>query len=44
MQLVPYHVFVCEEQKPEGVECCAARGAAGVLEAPRSEVARQGRD
>lgn len=42
MQVVPYHVFVCEQQKPEGVPCCAARGAAGVLEELRSQVARQG--
>jgi (2Fe-2S) ferredoxin/precorrin-6B methylase 2 len=42
MQVVPYHVFVCEQQKPEGIPCCAARGAAGVLEELRSQVARQG--
>jgi (2Fe-2S) ferredoxin/predicted O-methyltransferase YrrM len=41
MQVVPYHVFVCEQQKPDGVPCCAARGAAGVLEELRSHVGRQ---
>ncbi len=42
MQVVPYHVFVCEQQKPEGVPCCAPRGAAGVIEELRAQVARQG--
>jgi (2Fe-2S) ferredoxin/predicted O-methyltransferase YrrM len=42
MQVVPYHVFVCEQQKAEGVPCCAARGASGVIDALRAEVARQG--
>jgi (2Fe-2S) ferredoxin len=42
MHVVPYHVFVCEQQKPEGVPCCSARGAAGVIEELRAEVARRG--
>jgi len=37
-----YHVFVCEQQKAEGVPCCAARGSAKVLEALRKEVAQRG--
>ena len=36
-----YHVFVCEQQKPEGVPCCAARGSAKVIEALRKEVAQR---
>ena len=37
-----YHVFVCEQQKAEGLPCCAARGSAKVLEALRKEVAERG--
>ena len=37
-----YHVFVCDQRKPEGVPCCGARGAAKVIEALREEVAAQG--
>jgi (2Fe-2S) ferredoxin/2-polyprenyl-3-methyl-5-hydroxy-6-metoxy-1,4-benzoquinol methylase len=37
-----YHVFVCEQQKAEGMPCCAARGSAKVLEALRKEVAQRG--
>ncbi len=37
-----YHVFVCEQQKAEGVPCCAARGSAKALEALRKEVAERG--
>jgi len=36
-----YHVFVCEQQKPEGVPCCAAHGSAKVIETLREEVAQR---
>ncbi|HUO32634.1 MAG TPA: (2Fe-2S) ferredoxin domain-containing protein, partial [Bryobacteraceae bacterium] len=42
MQPFRYHVFVCDQQKPEGVPCCAARGSRKVLDALRAEVAAQG--
>ena len=42
MQPFRYHVFVCDQQKPEGVPCCSARGSRKVLEALRAEVAAQG--
>ena len=42
MEPFRYHVFVCEQQKPEGVPCCAARGSAMVIEALRKEVAERG--
>ncbi|HVN05039.1 MAG TPA: methyltransferase [Bryobacteraceae bacterium] len=42
MQPFRYHVFVCDQQKPEGVPCCSARGARKVLDALRAEVAAQG--
>jgi (2Fe-2S) ferredoxin/SAM-dependent methyltransferase len=37
-----HHVFVCEQQKPDGLPCCAARGSAAVLETLRREVAAAG--
>jgi (2Fe-2S) ferredoxin len=42
MQLFQYHVFVCDQQKPEGVPCCSASGGAAVIDALRAEVGRQG--
>lgn len=42
MQLFPFHVFVCDQQKPEGVPCCSARGSADVLAELRAEISRQG--
>ncbi len=42
MEPFRYHVYVCEQAKPEGVPCCAARGAQRLIEALRAEVARQG--
>jgi (2Fe-2S) ferredoxin/precorrin-6B methylase 2 len=37
-----YHVFACEQRKPDGLPCCAARGSLAVIEALRREVAAQG--
>jgi (2Fe-2S) ferredoxin/2-polyprenyl-3-methyl-5-hydroxy-6-metoxy-1,4-benzoquinol methylase len=42
MEPFRYHVFVCDLQKPEGIPCCAMRGAAKVVEALRKEVAESG--
>jgi len=42
MEPFRYHVFVCDQRKPEGVPCCGARGSAKVIEALREEVAAQG--
>jgi len=42
MEPFRYHVFVCDQQKPEGVPCCAARGSGQVLEALRREVNARG--
>ncbi len=41
MQVFPFHVFVCEQQKPEGAPSCSARGSTGVIERLRAEIARQ---
>ncbi len=42
MEPFRYHVFVCDQQKPEGVPCCSGRGSGHVLEALRSEIASRG--
>ncbi|MBZ5561214.1 MAG: methyltransferase domain-containing protein [Acidobacteriia bacterium] len=39
MEPYRYHVFVCDQQKPEGVPCCSARGSARTIEALRREIA-----
>jgi (2Fe-2S) ferredoxin/predicted O-methyltransferase YrrM len=41
MQPFRYHVFVCEQQKAEGVPCCSARGAVQTIDALRREIGRQ---
>jgi (2Fe-2S) ferredoxin/predicted O-methyltransferase YrrM len=41
MEVFPYHVFACEQRKPEGQPCCSARGSAAVIDVLRREVARQ---
>lgn len=42
MEPYRHHVFVCDQQKPEGVPCCAARGSAKTIEALRREIAARG--
>lgn len=42
MEPFRYHVYVCEQQKPEGVPCCMARGSRAVIDALRGELARRG--
>src|SRR5208337_2978700 len=37
-----YHVFVCDQKKPEGVPCCPARGSGETIDALRKEVAARG--
>jgi (2Fe-2S) ferredoxin/SAM-dependent methyltransferase len=37
-----YHVFACDQRKPEGASCCSARGSAAVIDALRREVAARG--
>ncbi|MGA2444184.1 MAG: methyltransferase [Opitutaceae bacterium] len=41
MQPFRHHVFICDQRKPEGLPCCAARGSATVIEALRREIAAQ---
>ena len=42
MEPFRYHVFVCDQQKPEGTPCCAARGSGKTIEALRREIATRG--
>ncbi len=42
MEPFRYHVFICDQQKPEGIPCCSARGAAQVIDAFRREIASRG--
>jgi (2Fe-2S) ferredoxin len=42
MEPFRYHLFICDQQKPEGVPCCAARGSGKTLEALRKEIAARG--
>jgi (2Fe-2S) ferredoxin/SAM-dependent methyltransferase len=37
-----YHVFVCDQKKPEGVPGCSAQGCGAVIEALQREIAHQG--
>ena len=42
MQPFRYHVFICDQKKPEGIPCCPVKGAAATIEALRKEVAMRG--
>ena len=42
MEPFRYHVFVCTQEKPEGVPCCAAGGSAQMLDALRRELGARG--
>jgi (2Fe-2S) ferredoxin/SAM-dependent methyltransferase len=42
MEPFHYHVYVCDQAKPEGAPACSARGSGAVIEALRREVAAQG--
>jgi 3-hydroxy-5-methyl-1-naphthoate 3-O-methyltransferase len=42
MQPFQYHIFACDQKKPDGAPCCSARGSADVLAALRREVGKAG--
>jgi (2Fe-2S) ferredoxin/precorrin-6B methylase 2 len=42
MQPFRYHVFICDQKKPEGVPCCPARGSGATIDALRKEVGARG--
>ncbi|MGA2628592.1 MAG: methyltransferase [Terriglobia bacterium] len=39
MEPFRYHVYVCDQQKPEGVPCCSVRGSAKTIDMLRKEIA-----
>ncbi|HSD25985.1 MAG TPA: methyltransferase [Vicinamibacteria bacterium] len=42
MEPFRFHVYVCDQEKPEGAPSCPARGSGAVIEALRREIAAQG--
>ncbi|HUU01456.1 MAG TPA: methyltransferase [Myxococcota bacterium] len=42
MEPFRYHLFVCDQRKPEGAPCCSANGSVKVIEALRREIGKQG--
>ena len=42
MEPFQYHVFICDQQKPEGVPCCAARGSGKTIDTLRKEIGARG--
>ena len=42
MEPFRFHVFVCMQEKPKDVPCCAASGSAAVLEALNAELSARG--
>jgi (2Fe-2S) ferredoxin len=44
MEPFRFHVFICDQQKPEGMPSCSCRGSAQVIDALRREIAARGLD
>ena len=44
MEPFRYHVFVCDQHKPEGIPCCSARGSAAILDTLCREIVACGLD
>ena len=42
MEPFRYHVYACDQKKPEGAPSCPGRGSAAVIEALRREITAQG--
>jgi (2Fe-2S) ferredoxin/SAM-dependent methyltransferase len=42
MEPFRFHVFACDQEKPQGVPCCSAKGSAPVIDALRREIAAHG--
>jgi (2Fe-2S) ferredoxin/2-polyprenyl-3-methyl-5-hydroxy-6-metoxy-1,4-benzoquinol methylase len=40
MEPFRYHVYVCDQKKPEGAPCCSARGSQKTIDALRAEIAK----
>lgn len=42
MEPFRYHVYMCTQEKPEGMPCCSANGSPAVLDALRAEIGKAG--
>jgi (2Fe-2S) ferredoxin/predicted O-methyltransferase YrrM len=42
MEPFQYHVFICDQKKPDGVPACSARGSGKTIEALRKEIGTRG--
>ena len=42
MEPFRFHVYACDQQKPEGAPCCVARGSVRTIDLLRRELGRQG--
>lgn len=42
MEPFRYHVYACDQRKPDGAPCCSARGSAATIDALRKELASMG--
>jgi len=42
MEPFRYHVYMCTQEKPEGMSCCSANGSPAVLDALRAEIGKAG--
>lgn len=42
MEPFRYHVYVCDQKKPDGAPCCSAQGSAATIEVLRREIAKNG--
>ena len=42
MEPFAYHVFICDQHKPEGAPCCSANGSGAIIDALRREIASRG--
>jgi len=42
MEPFRHHVFICDQDKPDGAPCCKARGSAATIAAFRREIASRG--
>ena len=42
MEPFRYHVFICDQQKPDGAPCCSAHGSGRVIDALRREINARG--
>ncbi len=42
MEAYRYHIYICDQKKPEGIPCCSARGSAKVIDTLRKLIISRG--